>query len=71
MSEVKSGVVVWFDSRKGYGFLQQENNEPDLFVHFSDINIEGFKTLYKDQKVLYEVGLNKRGLPKATNVQLA
>lgn len=70
MSEVKNGVVVWFDPKKGYGFIGQENNEPDLFVHFSDVNSEGFKTLYKDQKVSYEIGTNKRGQPKAVNVVL-
>jgi len=68
MNEVKNGIIIWFDVKKGYGFIGQENNEPDLFVHFSDINSEGFKTLQKDQKVSYEVGLNKRGQPKATNV---
>ena len=68
MSEVKSGTVAWFDSKKGYGFILQANNEPDLFVHFSDVNSDGFKTLYKDQKVSYEVGTNKRGQPKAINV---
>lgn len=68
MSEIKNGVVIWFDPKKGYGFIAQENNEPDLFVHFSDVNIEGFKTLYKDQKVSYEVGTNKRGQPKAVSV---
>lgn len=70
MSEVKFGVVVWFDPKKGYGFITQENNEPDLFVHFSDVNAEGFKTLYKDQKVSYEIGVNKRGQPKAVSVNL-
>lgn len=69
VKEVKTGTVVWFDAKKGYGFISQDN-EPDLFVHFSDINSEGFKTLQKDQKVSYEVGLNKRGQPKAVNVKL-
>jgi CspA family cold shock protein len=70
MSEVKYGVVLWFDVKKGYGFLAQENNEADIFCHFSDVNSEGFKTLYKDQKVSYEVGLNKRGQPKAVSVNV-
>lgn len=68
MSDIKQGVVIWFDPKKGFGFIAQENNEPDIFVHFSDIHSEGFKTLYKDQRVSYEVGLNKRSQPKAINV---
>lgn len=70
MSEGKVGTILWFDPKKGYGFIGQENNEPDLFVHFSDINIEGFKTLNKDQKVSYEIGTNKRGQPKAININI-
>jgi CspA family cold shock protein len=69
MTEVKLGIVLWFDAKKGYGFIGQDN-EPDLFVHFSDVNSEGFKTLYKDQKVEYEVGLNKRNQPKAIHVNV-
>jgi CspA family cold shock protein len=69
MSEVKVGIVIWFDAKKGFGFIAQEN-QPDLFVHFSDVNSDGFKTLYKDQKVSYELGENKKGQPKAVNVCL-
>lgn len=69
MSEVKVGVVCWFDPKKGYGFISCEG-DTDLFVHFSDVNSDGFKTLYKDQKVSYEVGTNKRGQPKAVNVNI-
>ena len=71
MSEVKLGVVSWFDPKKGYGFITPDDNSGvDVFVHFSDVNAEGFKTLYKDQKVSYEIGTNKRGQPKAVNVVL-
>jgi cold shock protein len=70
--KVYIGDVVWFNARTGYGFIswRNENNEPqrDIFVHFSDIACEGFKTLKKDQRVSFEIGLNKRGQPKAINV---
>lgn len=69
MSENKlNGVVCWFCPKKGFGFITQENNEPDIFVHYSDLACEGFKTLYKDSKVSYEIGTNKKGQPKAVNV---
>lgn len=63
------GEVIWFDPKRGYGFISREN-QPDLFVHFSDIISEGFKTLYKGQKVAYGLGTNKHGDPKATNVEV-
>jgi cold shock protein len=66
--EVFYGEVIWFDPKLSYGFIKRENNEPDLFVHFSDINAEGFKTLFKGQKVSFSLGVNKHGRPKATNV---
>lgn len=65
------GEVCWFDPRKGFGFLLWEKNgekQKDLFVHFSDISCEGFKTLYKGQKVSFGLGVNKHGVPKAINV---
>ena len=65
------GSVVWFDSKRGYGFLEWEIDgikQKDLFVHFSDVACEGFKTLYKAQKVSFSLGINKNGDPKAVNV---
>lgn len=62
------GEVIFFDPKRGYGFIKQAENQADLFVHYSDIHCEGFKTLYKGQKVSYGVGLNKRGQPKAIEV---
>lgn len=70
-SQVYEGVVVFFSNSKGYGFLKwtkDGQDQKDLFVHFSDINVEGYKTLKKDQKVSFEIGLNNKGLPKATKV---
>ena len=67
------GIVIWFDPRKGMGFIEWEIDgvkQKDMFVHFSDISCEGFKTLYKNQKVSFGLGVNVRGDPKATNVTI-
>lgn len=66
-----TGEVIWFDPKKGYGFIGWEKDgvrQKDLFVHFSDVVSEGFKTLYKHQKVSFGLGVNKRGEDKATEV---
>lgn len=65
-----TGTVIFFENKLGYGFLQRENNEVDLFVHFSDIvsPAGGFKTLKKGQKVEFGIGQNNKGEPKAINV---
>jgi len=63
------GTVVWFDPRKGYGFIGLDGQD-DLFVHFSDIVSEGFRTLKKEQKVSFTMGVNKKGKPKAANVMV-
>lgn len=65
------GDVAWFDPKRGYGFITWEKDgapQKDLFVHFSDVTCEGFKTLYKGQKVSFNVGTNKNGDPKAIEV---
>ena len=65
------GNVAWFDPKRGFGFIEWEKDgvkQKDLFVHFSDVACEGFKTLYKDQKVGFGLGVNVRGDPKATEV---
>ncbi len=72
--EVFSGEVAWFDPKRGFGFLVWEKDgvkQPDMFVHFSDVSCEGFKTLQQAQKVTFEVGANKNGQPKAVNVMIA
>lgn len=61
------GKVVWFDAKLGYGFVSRPN-EKDIFVHWSDITCEGFKTLKKGQEVAFSIGLNNRKQPKATDV---
>ena len=50
MSDKKTGTVKWFDSKKGYGFIELEGND-DIFVHFSDIVEEGYKSLKDGQKL--------------------
>lgn len=61
------GTVDWFNSELGYGFIRR-NDEKDIFVHWSDIQSDGFKTLKKEQKVAFSIGLNNRGVPKAIEV---
>jgi CspA family cold shock protein len=64
MSE--EGTVKWFDDRKGFGFVGRENGE-DVFVHFSNVNMEGFKSLEQGDKVSFDVKKTDRGL-QAVNV---
>ena len=73
-TNVYYGEVIFFDPKKGYGFISWTKNDgiqqKDMFVHYSDINCQGFKTLYKGQKVSFVLGINKHGTPKATNVSI-
>jgi len=66
MSNLQTGVVKWFNEEKGFGFIQQEQGA-DVFVHFSAINKEGFRTLAEGQKVQFSVTQGKKG-PQAENV---
>jgi CspA family cold shock protein len=63
------GVVCWFDAKLGYGFISRPN-EQDIFIHWSDIVSEGFKTLKKGQEVAFSIGLNNRKQPKAVEVAI-
>ena len=65
MSQV-TGTVKWFNETKGYGFIEQEGG-PDVFVHFSAIQGDGFKTLQDGQKVPFTVATGQKG-PQAENV---
>lgn len=66
MSERIIGTVKWFNGSKGYGFLAQEGGE-DVFVHYSAINMEGYRTLDEGQKVEFSVEEGPKGL-QAVNV---
>ena len=66
MSERIVGTVKWFNTSKGYGFISRENG-PDVFVHYSAIQSEGFRNLNEGQKVEFEVEQGNKG-PQATNV---
>jgi CspA family cold shock protein len=60
------GQVKWFSEKKGYGFITREDGD-DIFVHFSAINKEGFRTLHEGDEVEFEISQGEKGL-QATNV---
>ncbi|MFC7795771.1 cold-shock protein [Streptomyces cinereoruber] len=62
------GSVKWFNAEKGYGFIQQSDGGPDLFVHYSEIAGQGFRSLEEGQKVEFEIGQGSRG-PQAQQVR--
>ncbi|MBA3988510.1 cold-shock protein [Aliidiomarina maris] len=66
MSDVITGTVKWFNESKGFGFLEREGG-PDVFVHFSAINANGFRSLAEGQKVSFTVTQGQKG-PQAENV---
>ncbi|WP_436494565.1 cold-shock protein [Actinokineospora sp. HUAS TT18] len=61
------GTVKWFNSEKGFGFIAPDDGSSDVFVHYSEIQSNGFRTLEENQKVRYEVGQGAKG-PQATGV---
>jgi CspA family cold shock protein len=65
---VSQGTVKWFNESKGYGFITPDDGGQDLFVHFSEIKEEGYKTLREGDEVSFEEGQGQKG-PQATNVQ--
>ena len=60
------GTVKWFSNEKGYGFIERGNGEADVFVHFSAIDGEGYKSLTEGQRVSFEVVQGDKGLQAAT-----
>ncbi|HLR88964.1 MAG TPA: cold-shock protein [Atopostipes sp.] len=66
---METGTVKWFNAEKGFGFIEREGAD-DVFVHFSAINEEGFKTLEEGQAVTFDIEEGDRG-PQAANVQKA
>ncbi len=67
---MNKGTVKWFNKEKGYGFITDEANGNDIFVHFSGIVSDGFKTLEDGQEVTFDVTDGNRGL-QAVNVTVA
>ncbi|WP_328924166.1 cold-shock protein [Streptomyces sp. NBC_00190] len=62
-----TGIVKWFNSEKGFGFIQQDDGGPDVFVHFSAIETTGFKSLEENARVEYNVTQGPKG-PQAERV---
>ena len=62
------GTVKWFNGEKGFGFITPEAGGADLFVHYSEIDGRGFRSLDEGQRVEFEVGQGQKG-PQATNVR--
>ena len=62
------GTVKWFSNEKGYGFIERGQGEEDVFVHFSAITMDGYKSLAEGQRVEFDVVQGDKGL-QATNVQ--
>lgn len=62
MSSRKEGVVKWFNAAKGFGFIEPSDQTGDLFVHFNEIEKDGYKTLDEGERVSFEVETNDHGL---------
>jgi CspA family cold shock protein len=67
--DVPTGTVKWFNDEKGYGFITPDDGDRDLFVHYTGIDGQGFKSLAENSKVEYEEESGDKG-PKAVNVRL-
>ncbi|MDK8795520.1 cold-shock protein [Corynebacterium sp. MSK044] len=63
-----TGTVKWFNAEKGFGFIAPDDGSADVFVHYSEIQGSGFRTLEEDQKVEFEVGEGAKG-PQAQQVR--
>ena len=62
------GMVKWFDARKGFGFIEKEDGSGDVFVHFTDLAGEGYRTLREGDKVKFEITKSPKG-EKAAQVE--
>ncbi len=66
--DMATGTVKWFNAEKGYGFIQQDDGNADVFVHFSAIQTSGYRTLEENQRVEFEVTQGQKG-PQAEQVR--
>lgn len=64
------GIVKWFNADKGYGFIAQDGGGDDIFVHYSAIQVDGYRTLEEAQRVEFDITQGPKG-PQAENVRLA
>jgi len=66
---LQEGTVKWFNAEKGYGFIEPDSGAGDVFVHFTAINADGFRTLEEGQRVTFDIVQGQKG-PQADNVTL-
>ncbi|QTD95294.1 cold-shock protein [Burkholderia anthina] len=64
---MNTGTVKWFNDAKGFGFITPDDGSEELFVHFSEVNVSGFRSLQDQQRVQYEVRSSPKGM-QAANV---
>ncbi|MEU1076301.1 MULTISPECIES: cold-shock protein [unclassified Streptomyces] len=62
-----SGTVKWFNSEKGFGFIEQEGGGPDVFAHYSNISGNGYRELVEGEHVTFDIGQGQKG-PQAENI---
>ncbi len=65
---MSDGVVKWFDAKKGYGFIVSPEVEGDVFVHYTKIEMDGFKKLETGERIAFDVVRSTDGKPQAENV---
>lgn len=66
---IYQGTCVWFNAKKGYGFIDCKNLESDIFCHFSNIEVDGFKTIKSGDKVEFKLGRNHKNI-QAINIKV-